>query len=80
MARCGPERGDGQHQRQHRYRQEPASEVRAEGLSKSIHSVRLLALDTTTAEMLRAHQARCEQLAGQFNGQATLAKVELSIW
>jgi integrase len=36
---------------------------------KSVHSVRLLALDTATVEMLRAHQARCEQLAGQFNGR-----------
>ncbi len=36
---------------------------------KSVHSVRLLALDAATVELLRAHRARCEQLAGQFNGR-----------
>jgi integrase len=36
---------------------------------KSVHSERLLALDTATVETLRAHRARCEQLAGQFNGR-----------
>jgi integrase len=30
---------------------------------KSVHSERLLALDTATVEFLRAHRARCEQLA-----------------
>jgi integrase len=36
---------------------------------KSVHSERVLALDTATVETLRAHRARCEQLAGQFNGR-----------
>ena len=36
---------------------------------KSTHGERLLALDATTVEALRAHQARCEQLAGQFDGR-----------
>jgi integrase len=36
---------------------------------KSVHSERLLALDMATVELLRAHRARCEQLAGQFNGR-----------
>jgi integrase len=36
---------------------------------KSIHSERLLALDAATVEMLRSHRARCEQVAGQFNGR-----------
>jgi integrase len=36
---------------------------------KSVHSERLLALDVATVELLRAHRARCEQLAGQFNGR-----------
>jgi integrase len=36
---------------------------------KSVHGERLLALDTATAELLRAHRARCEQLAGRFDGR-----------
>jgi integrase len=36
---------------------------------KSTHGQRLLALDATTAELLRAHRARCEQLAAQFDGR-----------
>jgi integrase len=36
---------------------------------KSRHGERLLALDATTAELLRAHRARCEQLAAQFDGR-----------
>jgi integrase len=36
---------------------------------KSVHSERLLALDAATVELLRAHRARCEQLAEQFNGR-----------
>jgi integrase len=36
---------------------------------KSVHSERLLALDAATVEVLRAHRARCEQLAEQFNGR-----------
>jgi integrase len=36
---------------------------------KSTHGERLLALDAATVELLRAHRARCEQLAGQFDGR-----------
>jgi len=36
---------------------------------KSTHGKRLLALDAATVELLRAHRARCEQLAGQFDGR-----------
>jgi len=36
---------------------------------KSRHSERLLALDAATVELLRVHQARCEQLAKQFSGR-----------
>jgi integrase len=36
---------------------------------KSVHSERLLALDAATAELLRAHRARCEQLAAQLDGR-----------
>src|SRR5512132_1717144 len=36
---------------------------------KSRHGERLLALDATTAELLRAHRAGCEQLAAQFDGR-----------
>ena len=36
---------------------------------KSVHSERLLALDAATVELLRAHQTRCEQLAGQLDGR-----------
>jgi integrase len=36
---------------------------------KSRHGERLLALDATTAEQLRDHRARCEQLAEQFDGR-----------
>jgi integrase len=36
---------------------------------KSVHSVRRLALDAATVEQLRAHRARCEQLAGQLDGR-----------
>ena len=36
---------------------------------KSRHSERLLALDAATVEVLRAHRAHCDQLAGQFNGR-----------
>jgi integrase len=36
---------------------------------KSVHGERLLVLDAATVELLRAHRARCEQLAGQSNGR-----------
>ncbi len=36
---------------------------------KSVHGERLLALDAATVELLRAHRARCEQLAEQFDGR-----------
>jgi integrase len=36
---------------------------------KSVHGERLLTLDAATVELLRAHRARCQQLAGQFDGQ-----------
>jgi integrase len=36
---------------------------------KSVHGERLLALDAATVELLRAHRARCEQLADQFDGR-----------
>ncbi len=36
---------------------------------KSTHGERLLALDAATVELLRAHRARCEQLAEQFDGR-----------
>ncbi len=36
---------------------------------KSTHGERLLALDMTTASLLRAHRARCEQLAEQLDGR-----------
>jgi integrase len=36
---------------------------------KSVHGERLLALDVATAELLRAHRARCEQLAEQLGGR-----------
>jgi integrase len=36
---------------------------------KSTHGERLLALDAATVELLRAHRACCEQLAGQFDGR-----------
>ena len=36
---------------------------------KSRHSERLLALDTATVELIRAHRARCEQLAEQLGGR-----------
>jgi integrase len=34
-----------------------------------VHGERLLALDAATVELLRAHRARCEQLADQFDGR-----------
>jgi hypothetical protein len=36
---------------------------------KSVHGERLLALDAATVELLRAHRARCEQFAAQFDGR-----------
>jgi integrase len=36
---------------------------------KSVHGERLLALDAATVEALRAHRARCEQLAQQLGGR-----------
>jgi integrase len=39
---------------------------------KSIHCERLLALDAATVELLRAHRARCDQLAEQFGGRLDL--------
>jgi len=36
---------------------------------KSLHGERLLALDAATVELLRAHRARCEQLAQQLDGR-----------
>jgi integrase len=36
---------------------------------KSVHGQRLLALDPATVELLRTHRARCDQLAGQFDGR-----------
>jgi integrase len=36
---------------------------------KSVHGERLLALDGATVELLRAHRARCEQLAAQLDGR-----------
>jgi integrase len=36
---------------------------------KSTHGERLLALDVTTIDLLRAHRVRCEQLAAQFDGR-----------
>jgi integrase len=36
---------------------------------KSTHGERLLALDTVTVDLLRAHYARCEQLAKQLGGR-----------
>jgi integrase len=38
-------------------------------LPKSVHGERLLALDAATVELLRAHRARCEQLAEQLGGR-----------
>jgi integrase len=36
---------------------------------KSVHGERLLALDAATVKVLRAHRARCEQLAEQLDGR-----------
>jgi integrase len=36
---------------------------------KSVHGERLLALDAATVELLRAHRARCAQLAAQLDGR-----------
>jgi integrase len=36
---------------------------------KSVHGQRLLALDAATVELLRAHRARCDQLAEQLGGR-----------
>jgi integrase len=41
----------------------------ARKLPKSVHGERLLALDGATGELLRAHRARCEQLAKQLGGR-----------
>jgi integrase len=44
----------------------------ARKLPKSIHGERLLALDGATVGMLRAHRARCEQLGGRLDPQASV--------
>jgi integrase len=41
----------------------------ARKLPRSVHGDRLLALDAATVELLRAHRARCEQLAEQLGGR-----------
>jgi integrase len=42
---------------------------------KSVHGERLLALDAATVELLRAHRARCEQLAERLGGRLDQAYV-----